>query len=148
MLTTLYEGDRVIVYSMGYTPENGDVVVISRNVSNIKENETEENEPIIKRVIATEGQTVSIDAQGYVVVDGMRLSESYTTGLIDSYHHGDVEFPVYVGEGQIFVMGDNRNNSLDSRYKEIGDNGLIDTRYVLGRAVLRIVPLSSFGKIR
>ena len=60
---------------------------------------------------------------------------------------GDVKFPVYVPDGYVFVLGDNRNDSLDSRYMQIGDGGLVDIRYILGHAVLRVFPFSSFGRL-
>lgn len=142
MLETLHEGDRVIISNLFYTPSQGDIVVISRNYTN-DENQvsTRDNEPIIKRVIATEGQTVDIDFDtGVVTVDGQVLDEPYINTPTNL--HYDVEFPQTVPEGCIFVMGDNRNNSLDSRSSEIG---MIDERYVLGHAVFRILPFGSFG---
>lgn len=132
--------DRLIISNMFYTPKNGDIVVISRNHNNVAASDTEG--PIIKRVIATEGQTVDIDFdRGKVIVDGKELDEPYVSSPIVQH---DVEFPLVVDEGKIFVLGDNREVSLDSRSSEIG---LVDTRYVLGKALCRIFPLGEFGSI-
>lgn len=154
MNDTLYNGDRVIISNVGYTPKQGDIVVVSRNVSNNKANETSENEPIIKRVIATEGQTVDIkyddDGKGYVYVDGHQFGNgSYIKELINKnvVIPEAISFPVTVKEGCIFVLGDNRNNSLDSRSSMIGNMGMIDTRYVLGKALFRVYPFNKIGSL-
>lgn len=154
MNDTLFNGDRVIISNVGYTPKQGDIVVVSRNVSNNKADETSENEPIIKRVIATEGQTVDIkyddDGKGYVYVDGHQFGNgSYIKELIDRsiVIPEAISFPVTVKEGCIFVLGDNRNNSLDSRSSLIGNMGMIDTRYVLGKALFRVYPFNKIGSL-
>ena len=153
MLNTLYGGDalgrnadKVIITNLAYTPKNGDIVVISRNAQNSLESQTKSQGPIIKRVIAVGGQTVNIDFDsGTVYVDGVALKEDYISTPTTS--SADVEFPIYVPEGYIFVLGDNRQDSLDSRYSQIGENGLVDTRYVLGHAVFRIYPLDRIGRL-
>lgn len=146
MQNTLFTGDRVIISNLGYTPKRGDIVVISRNVNNSVEDAATSKEPIIKRVIAVGGQTVNIDFErGVVSVDGVELDEPYAkTPTTTKY---DVEFPLYVPEGYIFVLGDNRNESMDSRDSRIGEGGLVDTRYVLGHAVFRIFPFNSIGSL-
>ena len=139
-------GDKVIITNLGYEPKAGDIVVVSRNVENSVDAQNTSEAPIIKRVIAVGGQTVDINFKsGKVYVDGLLLKENYIyTKTTDKY---DVEFPVYVPEGYIFVLGDNRQNSLDSRSSKIGENGLIDTRYVLGHAIYRIFPFDRIGRL-
>lgn len=146
MESTLFSNDKVIITNLAYEPQYGDIVVISRNADNSVESVGSSDMPIIKRVIAVGGQTVDIDFdRGVVSVDGVELDEPYLGDKITTTRHYDIEFPVYVPEGYIFVLGDNRDESLDSRASWIGENGLIDTRYVLGHAVLRIFP---FDEIR
>ncbi len=142
MENTFFENDKLIISNVLYKPEQGDVVIISRNVENTVSGDTEL--PIIKRVIAVENQTVDIDFNtGVVFVDGKALDEPYTK--TPTKIPGDINFPVTVPENCVFVLGDNRNDSLDSRFSIIGDDGMIDTRYILGRVVLRISP---FDKIQ
>lgn len=144
MENTLFNNEKVIITNFGYIPRQGDIVVISRNVKNSVENETQSELPIIKRVIATEGQTVDIDFEkGTVYVDGVLVDDSYTKTPTNLKY--DIEFPVIVDKNCIFVLGDNRNDSLDSRSSRIGNDGMIDTRYVLGHAVLRIFPFNKIG---
>ena len=146
MKDTLLNGERVIISNLFYEPEVGDIVVISRNKENSVFTMNESNTPIIKRIIATEGQTVDIDfEQGVVYVDGIALDEPYTK--TPTNRKWDIEFPVTVDEGCIFVLGDNRNDSLDSRDARIGEYGMIDTRYILGHAVYRIFPFDKIGKL-
>lgn len=135
MQTTLMDENKVIVMSMFYTPAAGDIVVINQP--------NEFGKPIIKRIIAMENQTVDIDFEtGDVFVDGQKLDEPYISSPT-TVSEG-VAFPVTVPEGKVFVMGDNRQDSLDSRSQKIG---MIDTRYILGKAVLRVFPLDSIGFI-
>jgi signal peptidase I len=146
MKNTLIHNDKVIITNLGYEPKQGDIVVISRNAENSLEAQNLSNEPIIKRVIAVGGQTVNIDfEQGIVYVDGVALKEDYI--LAPTVDRGDVQFPLYIPEGSIFVLGDNRPESLDSRYSQIGVGGIIDERYVLGHAVFRIFPFNKIGRL-
>ena len=145
MENTFFEGQKVIITNWFYTPKAGDVVVVSRNAQNNAFADDDQG-PIIKRVIATEGQQVNIDfVTGIVYVDGVALDEPYTKTPTNLKY--DVDFPVYVPEGHIFCLGDNRNESLDSRSSRIGNGGMIDTRYVLGKVTLRILPLDKFGGV-
>ena len=139
MVPTLHEGDMMLVRSLGYTPKNGDVVVLTKR--------TFMEEPIVKRVIATGGQTVSIDyASNTVYVDGVALQEPYINEpmLIPASATMSIT-EVEVPEGYLFVMGDNRNASTDSRDVRVG---LIDQQEVLGQAVMILLPFSDFGVIR
>ncbi len=143
MQNTLLHGEKVIISNLGYEPKRGDIVVISRNANNLT-NSADADTAIIKRIIATEGQVVDIDFQsGTVYVDGVALKEEYTKSPTNL--RGDVDFPVVVKAGCVFVLGDNRNDSTDSRNSSIGDGGMVDTRYILGKALYRIFPLNGFG---
>lgn len=139
MLPTLVDKDRLILVNNVISGiESGDIVVITQPSSI--------GHPIVKRVIATEGQTVDIDfSQGKVYVDGILLEEDYLNELTTSIPGNCVEFPFTVSEGHVFVMGDNRNNSTDSRDAGVGE---IDKRYILGKAVFRFMPLNSAGFIK
>lgn len=130
MVPTLQHGDRMVVLnSMLYHDyKYGDVVVLRKD--------SFLNEPIVKRVIATAGQTVDIDFDsGTVYVDGTALQEDYINEL--TFLEEGTAFPLTVPEGHIFVMGDNRNHSSDSRDSSLGT---VDTRYVIGRAVAVAFP--------
>ncbi len=146
MLYTLEHGDKVVISNLNYTPKRGDIVVVSRNAQNSISGNAQSNEPIIKRVIAVGGETVDIDfGTGTVYVDGKALKEDYIgTPTYDKY---DVEFPLYIPEGYIFILGDNRGNSMDSRDSRIGEGGLVDERYILGRAVYRFMPFDKMGAL-
>lgn len=128
MLPTLTNGDTVIVYELFYTPKIGDIVVLSV--------ENNSNKPYIKRVIATEGQTVDIDFDsGVVYVDGKIIDDSYTNSPTN--RRGEVVFPVTVPKGKYFVLGDNRNDSEDSRTQRVG---MVDKSHIVGRAIFRLYP--------
>ena len=130
MVPTLQDGDRLLVVnSMFYSDyKYGDIVVLTKDSFLSK--------PIVKRVIAVGGQTVDIDfTSGSVYVDGKLLKEDYINEL--TFTDYGTEFPLTVPEGSIFVMGDNRNHSNDSRDVRLGT---VDTRYVIGRAVLLAFP--------
>jgi signal peptidase I len=133
MTNTLQHNDWLLTVNKE-SYERGDIVVI-----------TEPNyfdEPLIKRVIAKGGETVNIDfTTGTVYVDGVALKEPYTREDYILPKLDDIEFPYTVPEGHIFCMGDNRNGSTDSRSNLIGP---LDERYVLGKAVIRILPFGDF----
>ncbi len=146
MQDTLHGGDVVVITNLNYTPKYGDIVVISRNAENTPESMRSENGPIIKRVIATEGQKVRIDFdEGIVYVDDKPLVENYTSTPTTNKYDIDLKENITVPKGHIFVLGDNRGVSLDSRSSRIGDGGMIDTRYVLGHAVFRFFPFDKIG---
>lgn len=131
MLNTLQHGDRLLVVnSMLYHDyKYGDIVILRKNG-------VFDDDPIVKRVIAVEGQTVDIDfAEGVVYVDGEALEEDYIRE--PTYTAEGTEFPLTVPEGSIFVMGDNRNGSSDSRDYRLGT---VDTRCVIGKAAFLIFP--------
>ena len=137
MLPNYTEDDKLIISGMFYEVKQGDVVV----VVNVLE------DPIIKRVIALPGQVVDIDNDtGMVSVDGEVLDESAYTenGLTVSYGADMMTFPQTVPEGCIFVMGDNRNHSSDSRRSDLG---MVDERYVLGHVLSVLFPFSQFGSV-
>ncbi|MBR4910304.1 MAG: signal peptidase I [Clostridia bacterium] len=143
MNNTLFNGERVVISNLFYEPKYGDIVVISRNYTNDTDNGERSAMPLIKRVIATEGQTVDIK-NGKVYVNDDELEESsYTTGPTEE--KGGMSFPVTVPDNCVFVLGDNRGNSSDSRVPSIG---MIDKRYILGKAFLRVSPSSKFGPIK
>ena len=131
MRETLQDQDMLVVLNnwLCGTYEQGDIVILQRD-------DFYGGEPIVKRVIATEGQTVDIDfVSGAVYVDGELLEEDYINE--PTYVEEGTEFPLTVPEGSIFVMGDNRNHSSDSRSSDLGT---VDTRYVIGKAVFLLFP--------
>ena len=132
MNPTLQSGDWLTVSAITNEVKTGDIVVITQPNSL--------NEPLIKRVIAKGGDTVNIDfIEGTVTVNGKILYEPYIAEKTEI--SGDYVYPLEIPEGYIFVMGDNRNNSLDSRFRTIG---LIDERYVLGVAETRVYPFGDW----
>ena len=153
MNNTLLDGERLLVSDLFYTPETGDIVVFHQT-SYLYDSF---NEPIVKRVIATGGQHVKIDfvaGKVYVsadeVFDEDEVLDESSYALFESPNGMwreaySKEYATYeVPEGYLFVMGDNRNISADSRRPEVG---LVDERRVLGKVLLRITPLGKFGKV-
>ena len=130
MENTLFNGDLLFVWSLGYTPKQGDVVVLTQ--------ESYQEDSIVKRVIATEGQTVDIDYySGRVYVDDVALKEDYIREQMLLPSYGEGLNHVTVPEGCVFVMGDNRNHSADSRFPAIG---IVDVRCIIGHGILVIFP--------
>lgn len=135
MEPTLSWNDRLLIQSSFYTPQRGDVVVLDGYI--------DWGKPLVKRVIGCEGDVVEVDGEaGCVYVNGELLDEPYIAET--TVAEGDVSYPLTVPEGCIFVMGDNRNHSTDSRYSGVG---CVDSRDVLGRVLLRIFPVSEIGRI-
>ena len=131
MYSTLWDGDWLLVLSNAFyhNPEKGDIIIASKESYN-------DGEPIVKRVIATEGQKVDIDFEaGIVYVNDQALDENYTYTMTNIEE--GMAFPLVVSDGCVFAMGDNRNRSRDSRYPDIG---LIDQREIIGKAVFLIYP--------
>lgn len=127
MFSTLDNGDKLLISARDYSIDQGDIVIISQPNAYEK--------VLVKRVIATGGQSVDIDVQrGVVYVDGEQLDEPYLNVKTKTLGDG-FTYPVTVPEGYLFVMGDNRNESADSRYAGVG---FIDERYVVGEAFYRI----------
>ena len=138
MFTTLWDGDYLLLVSELFCgdPEPGDIVVISKA-------SFDNGSPIVKRVIATQGQTVDIDFEsGTVYVDGQALREPYIHN--ETTNEEGTVFPLTVAENCIFVLGDNRAVSLDSRSPQIGQ---IDRREVLGKAICLMIPGTHHGQL-
>ena len=143
MEETLFQDEMLVVSDIGYKPERGDIIVFHQ--TGIL------NEPIVKRVIATEGETVDINFKTWTVtitdVDGNTfvLDEEYMyldSGMANLT--SNQEYPYTVEENKVFVMGDNRNHSTDSRSTIIGT---VDERRILGKLVVRLTPFEKFGKV-
>ena len=137
MLPNLHSGDRVLLFSEFYRPSQGDVVVITHTQGL--------SEPIIKRIIALENQTVDIDfSSGTVIVDGKCLDESQYIRNGITTQPSDYQFPLTVPKGCVFVLGDNRVVSNDSRSRDVG---MVDERFILGKAEWILYPFDRFGQV-
>lgn len=133
MNPTLEDGDKMIVSNLFYEPKAGDIVIFRKDEY--------KPEALVKRVIATEGQTVEIDFnKGIVYVDGVALDEPYTAA--PTINQLDFKGAQVVPEGCVFVLGDNRNDSTDSRKTEIG---MVDTRMIIGKVHFVIFPIDRIG---
>lgn len=137
MNNTLYDGDYLLLLSnMFYrSPRQGDVIVASKD-------SFKDGAPIVKRIIATEGQTVDIDFdRGVVIVDGKELDEPYTRTL--TTRDEGMDFPQTVPEGCVFVLGDNRDDSKDSRHMDIG---FIRKEEIMGKVIFLFFPGTNYGQ--
>ena len=136
MEPNLHHTEKLITTNLFYKAEKGDIVVIDKN--NVL------GKPIVKRVIATAGDTIKYECStGHVYVNGEKLNEDYIlTDDSDNPYKNDIE--TTIKDGYVFVMGDNRNHSNDSRNSEIGQ---INEKNILGKAILRIYPFNSIGVI-
>lgn len=137
MNQTLKHGDKLIVQELFYTPKQGDIIVCQSEFFGFQE-------PLVKRIIATEGQTITLDSESWTVcVNGEPLEEDYVNYIAGMPMVGWSYGESYtVPEGMVFVMGDNRNGSWDSRDSRIGP---IDERLIVGKVVFRFLPFDSFG---
>ena len=135
MNPTLHNGDWMVISNLFYDPEPGDIVVLTKKQFM--------EQPIVKRVIAVEGQEVDIDFDtGTVRVDGEVIDDPYIAEK--TKRQFDMTFPQVVPEGCVFVLGDNRMHSSDSRVASLG---MVDERYILGRLLIRVYPFSQIGTV-
>jgi signal peptidase I len=139
MLPTLHEGESLFVVCFGYEPEKGDIVVVQDDRSVI-------DYPIVKRIIATGGDTVEFDFANWAVkVNDVPLEEDYINRRdFESMRSYGCAGKLTVPEGYVFVMGDNRNNSTDSRDSRVG---FVSNDDVIGKVAFRISPINKFGKV-
>lgn len=143
MNPTLHHKDWLITSNLFYEPKNGDIVILSKQ-------SFRDGEMIVKRVIATEGQEIDIDFKtGTVYIDGEAIDEPYIADEPNStdtvIRQSDMEFPATVPEDCVFVMGDNRNHSSDSR---VADIGMVHKSNIHGKVILRIFPVKDFGAVK
>lgn len=136
MVPTLHDRDMLLVQTIGYTPKQGDIVVLTK--------ESFMDEPIVKRIIAVEGQTVQIDYDaGTVTVDGQVLDEPYLKEAMHTPAYDNMT-ELVVPEDSVFVMGDNRNGSTDSRSFALGP---VNEQYIIGRVLFILFPFSDLGPV-
>lgn len=149
MVPTLENADMLLLYGLFYEPKPGDIVVVNNHNSHVLdwsgeviEQEMSLNEQIIKRVIAVAGQEIIVDSDsGTVMVDGEVLQEDYINALTTT-NDGAIPFPTVIPEGYVFVMGDNRNRSTDSRHPYVG---LISVEDIMGKTYFRYYPFDRMG---
>ncbi len=135
MQPTLYHNERLVVTKLMYTPRQGDVIILDPPAH--------QQGPYVKRVVAVGGQTIDIDYDNQkVYLDGVELQEDYIKESISS--RGNIKLPMRVPENTVFVLGDNRNNSRDSRYRDIG---VVPHENIIGKVTIRIWPLDKIGSV-
>lgn len=140
MYPTLIDGEHLIVSDLFYSPENGDIVVL-------QEKNAFFTSPLVKRIIAQEGQTIDFDYENWgVYVDGEKLTEPYINRELEKAmkNYGSPD-SITVPEGHIFVMGDNRNHSTDSRDSLVG---FVEYDEIIGKVVFRLFPFSRIGAVK
>ena len=151
MEPTLQEDDRIVVVEAFYTPSYGDVVALwAEGLYN--RHTGEKGEMIVKRVIGLPGDMIYIDPDtGTVYRNNIPIPEDYTAEPISPDNLGNAEYPLTVADNCVFVLGDNRNHSTDSRYVDDGKTeyfvGCVDMRYIMGKAVYRIYPFDRIGAL-
>lgn len=141
MVPTLHNKDRLFVWRAGYSAQVDDIIIFRPKLH--------QDTPYVKRVIATEGQTIDIvpvEGKNYceVYVDGNLVTENFISAKINLTHKGDMKYPAVVPEDHVFAMGDNRNFSKDSRYKEVG---MVSEDSIIGKAVFRFFPFNQIGPL-
>lgn len=138
MENTLHDSERLIVWRLGYEPKNDDIIIFEPKCA--------PGSYYVKRIIATEGQTVTIDYDtNSVYVDGEKLDEPYIKEEMELYPYSASSDEYTVPEDCVFVMGDNRNHSSDSRNPDVG---FVTEESILGKAVLRFWPLNTLGTVK
>ncbi len=144
MLPTLVNSERLVVSDIAYTPKHGDIVIVYAD--KLYDRTTKEyGKVIVKRIIGLEGDKIRIDfKKGIVYRNGEALDEPYTNSLTQLQEDFPHNVEVEVGEGKVFVMGDNRNKSMDSRDNSIGQ---VDIRNIIGKSYIRIWPFDKIGTI-
>ena len=149
MEPTLHEEDRIVVTEAFYTPAYGDIIALW--AGDLFNRQTgEKGEMIVKRVIGLPGDVIDIDPEtGTVSRNGQPLQEDYIAEPISTSNTGNARYPLTVDDNCVFVLGDNRNHSTDSRYVDDGEIeyfvGCVDMRYIMGKAVFRIYPFDRIG---
>ncbi len=144
MYPTLEDGDRLFTRIVAYnTPKQGDIIIFNPSIS---ESDRSPNKKLayVKRVIALEGQVVNITEDGKVTVDGVVLEEDYISEEIRGIGLNATQFPFTVPEDTVFVLGDNRNKSHDSRSRDVG---AVPVDNIIGKAQIRLLPFDSFGTL-
>lgn len=139
MVPTLDDHNIMLVSNLGYTAENGDIIILRKDGFY-------NDQPIVKRVIATGGDVIDINSEtGDVSVNGEVLEELYIAEKIDPLKSvGNMTYPIMIPEGSIFVMGDNRNHSTDSRWTDLG---VVDERYIIGHVITVVYPFNRIGTV-